>query len=340
MTWAEVMEATIESLRIVLVTVTYGDRIKYLSAVLDAAFRDEIVQSAVIVNNGSSSDFEPLRTQWGSRISIVDLGKNTGSANGYAAGIQCALDAGAGFIWLMDDDNAPNEGAARSLCTRLLDLAKQFGLDSAAVAAVREARLNADRSASSTVDSSFLGFHVFRLGAKLLRRLIDRSQSQEPTPQLTPHRVQYVPYGGLLAAREVFVRLGLPHRPLVLYADDWEYTMRLTKLGGIIEVVPSAVISDIDQVWYKADRKTNIFTRSLLGSDFRVYYTFRNHVWLNFHNFVSDRLVYLVNKAAFSVLLLAYALRYRRIERFTLIMQAISDGEQGRLGEMQRLPLP
>jgi GT2 family glycosyltransferase len=323
------------------VTVTYGDRVGYLSTVMDAVFRDEVVESAIIVNNGSSSDFESLKSKWGTRLSFVDLGKNTGSASGYAAGIQFALEAGAPFIWLMDDDNAPCEGAVRALCARLGSLIGEYGVDRAAVAAVREARANADRDASSTIDSGFLGFHVMRLGRKLLRRLFDVRPSADSLQDHQPYRVQYVPYGGFLAAREVFARLGLPHKPLVLYGDDWDYTMRLTRLGGVIEMVPSAVIRDIDLVWYKADKRTNIFVQSLLlGSDFRVYYTFRNHVWLNIHNFVSHRLLYLLNKATFSALLLGYALRYRRIRRFALIMQAISHGERGKLGVSDQFPLP
>ena len=95
------------------VTVTYGDRAKYLTQVI-ASLIDQGVDTIVIVSNGSESNsLAQIRelTHIHSCIALLDLGENTGSANGFSKGIAYAYDHGADFIWLLDDDNKPEKGA-------------------------------------------------------------------------------------------------------------------------------------------------------------------------------------------------------------------------------------
>lgn len=325
----------------VLVTVTYGDRIKYLAQLLDRALGEEGVSQSVVVSNAAISDLSQLKAKWGRRVVIVDLPSNTGSAQGYAIGIRTALALGAEYIWLMDDDNAPAKGTVRILCQELAHLSAEIGIERAAVLGFRKSRTKAPNSPQRNYppSSSFCGFHVMQIPQKLLRRF-SRPRGEFGVSN-TAIDVPYSPYGGFLAHRKTFKRLGVPKSDLVLYADDWEYTMRLTRRGGKIRLVPHAGIEDLEPSWNQKQKPKNIFVQSLLlGSDFQIYYTFRNHVWLNRHVQCASQILYRVNKFVFLLLLSAFAVPLRKSRRLNLIRCAICDGERGNLGINPNYPLP
>ena len=326
---------------LVLVTVTYGDRIRLLSQLLDRALGEEGVPRALVVNNAASSDFSQLKAKWGHRIVIVELPFNTGSARGYAVGIQAALALGAEYLWLMDDDNAPAKGTVRVLIQELGHLSDEIGIARAAVLGFRKSRTKAlnDPSKNYPPRSSFVGFHVLQIPQKLLSRLVRASVGADVTNEIVD--VPYSPYGGFLAHRETFKCLGVPRSDLVLYADDWEYTMRLTRCGGKIRLIPRAGIEDLEPSWNHKRKQSNIFVQSLVfGSDFQIYYTFRNHVWLNRNVQCASDILYKVNKFVFLSLLSVFALTLRKGRRLSLIRCAISDGERGSLGINPNYPLP
>lgn len=326
-----------------LVTVTYADRIHYLQALLERAFDTEGMADALIVSNASRSDLSRLEEKWGSRIRIVRLADNTGSANGYAVGIQAALDAGARFLWLMDDDNAPRPGALGVLHRRLDQLVAQFGGDRAAVLGFRpdhQADIAAGVAAARAVParSSFIGFHYRQIPFKIWRRLFRRRAGSMGTVESV--RLPYAPYGGLLASRELFERIGLPKRELVLYADDTEYTYRITADGGAIEVVTGAVLEDMEGSWNLKSRFPNSFVGWLKGeSDLRAFYGLRNQVWFDRNRWVTSAIEYRINQIIFVGLLCLYAKRTGSEARLRLLMRAIRDGQRSQLGIEPRLSL-
>jgi hypothetical protein len=308
---------------------------------LDRALNGEGVHRAVIVNNAASSDFSQLKAKWGHRIVVVDLPSNMGSACGYAAGIQAALALDAEYLWLMDDDNAPAKGTVRVLCGELARLSDEIGIDRAAVLGFRKSRTKAlnDLRKNYPPQSSFVGFHVLQIPQKLWTCLKQPPVKADGSNGCVD--VPYSPYGGFLAHRETFRGLGAPMTDLVLYADDWEYTMRLTRNGGKIRLIPSAGIEDLEPSWNQKRKQANIFVQSLVfGSDFQIYYTFRNHVWLNRNVQCASDVVYNLNKFVFLSLLSAFALTLRKSRRLSLIRRAISDGERGSLGINPNYPLP
>ena len=325
---------------VVLVTVTYGERVNYLRQLLDRAIDGEGVYKAVVVNNAAVSDLSQLKAKWGERVSLVDLDLNTGSANGYAIGIHSALVLGAEYIWLMDDDNAPAKGALGALRRELSRLSDEVGTGHAAVLGFRPSRMRApsDVQRSFAPVSSFVGFHARQIPEKLRHFVWRRPLGCSARDRFVD--VPYSPYGGFLAHRHVFQNLGAPRKDLVLYADDWEYTMRLTMRGGRIRLVFDAVIEDLEKSWNSGRRQSNIFFQSLLlGSDFRVYYTFRNHAWLSCNVQCASHFIYRLNKFLFLSLLTFFAIPLRKGRRLRVIRHAVADGERGILGINPKYPL-
>ncbi len=129
-------------------------------------------------------------------------------------------------------------------------------------------------------------------------------------------------------------------RDLVLYADDTEYTRRVTKLGGKIELVTEAELEDLEGSWNLKSKYSNTFIGWLDGgSDFRAFYAARNHAWFDRHVWIDSRIEYFVNQAIYMALLKFFSLRARRSDRYSLLLEAIENGKRSKLGVSARHPL-
>ncbi|MEJ0027266.1 MAG: glycosyltransferase [Rhizomicrobium sp.] len=319
---------------VTLVTVTYGRRLNLLSQLLDYALEEDCIENVVVVNNGLQENLSAIQAKWRAKLRVVDLGGNAGSAVGYAAGIKEAISINSNVIWLMDDDNVPLPGTLHRLLDELGQLSSEVGREKAATLGLRIAR-----AASAALmeyayapNSNFMGFDARVVFAKLYRAFKTRlgfcKALMPPTIS-----IPYSPYGGFMAHREAFEVLGLPRQDFVLYADDWEYTRRLTKAGGAIRLVTNAIIKDVGTMW-QAGVGEKISFRNIITttSKVRLYYTFRNHVWLNKSDATSNSF-YTLNKYIYISIAFFITLFALKPGNFLLICQAISDGELGKLGE-------
>ena len=327
----------------VLVTLTYGDRLQYLEELLARAFREPEISRAIVVSNASVAELDQLFMLWPNRVQVIELDSNTGSANGYAVGIEAALSTGCDFIWLMDDDNAPTPGSFPLLKQRLIDCALRHGADNTAVLGFRPTHQADVASGVPTrfiapPRSSYFGFHVRQLPYKLWRRTPWGKPKPRPAQPLLELPFAY--YGGLLGHADLFRRIGLPRRDLVLYADDTEYTFRIGALGGHLYLVPEAGLDDLENSWNIKARTSNIYETYLLGSsDLRAYYAARNQAWFDKNLWVTSPLMYRFNRWVFIRLLHFFARRHGRSSRLALLLQAIRDGEAGALGMNRAYPL-
>ncbi len=327
-----------------LVTLTYGDRLPYLQTLIERSLACPEIGHVIVVNNAATAPLATLTQRWPTQVRIIDLPTNTGSANGYAVGIDAALKAGAEYIWLMDDDNAPTPGAIEELHLRLAECSRKLGRAQVAVLGFRPTH-QADiangvpQRHAFPHRSSCFGFHIGQLPYKLWRRL----------PWGKPHadslhhslvKLPFATYGGLLGHRAMYENIGLPRAEMILYADDTEYTRRITASGGHIFLVTDALLEDLEHSWNIKARTNNIYETFLLGdSDLRAYYTARNQAW--FDKFVWARWgwLYHLNRAVFMTLLHLVAIRRGAQRRLALLQQAIADGESGRLGINKSFPL-
>lgn len=327
----------------VLVTLTYGDRLEYLEELLARAFREKDITRAIVVSNASVAELDQLFMLWPNRVQVIELDSNTGSANGYAVGIEAALKTGCDFIWLMDDDNAPTPGSFGLLKQRLIDCTLRHGTDNTAVLGFRPTHQADVASGVPTrfiapPRSSYFGFHVRQLPYKLWRRTPWGKPTPRPAQPLLELPFAY--YGGLLGHTDLFRRIGLPRRDLVLYADDTEYTFRIGNLGGHLYLVPEAGLDDLENSWNIKARTSNIYETYLLGSsDLRAYYAARNQAWFDKNLWVTSPLMYRFNRWVFIRLLHFFARRHQRESRLALLLQAIRDGEAGALGMNRAYPL-
>lgn len=324
------------------VTVTFGDRKHLLRQVLLALLREKAVWKIVVVNNAAPWDLQALAADLGpDRIEILELDGNQGSSAGFRAGIKRACELGAELIWLLDDDNEPQEGALTDLIAAYVRLNKEVSEDNLAVLGFRSRHHGSVLATShrGRRPSSFWGFHVLDVPYKLWSRTpwgLRRSR------QLLPSLVEVPggPFGGLLFHSAVVPRHGLPREDFVLYEDDIEFTYRIIRSGGVLRLVPAAIVVDLETPWEIVGGFRGT-ARSLLrdSSDARAYYAARNRTYLSRHCFPHNRLMLWVNRRVYCLALQLWAVFSRSMSRYRLLEYAIKDGFEGRLGRRPEYPL-
>lgn len=336
-------EACVES--VCAVTVTYGNRRHLVLQVLQTLLRHAAIQKIVLVNNGAEWNVRLLAQELaGDRIEVIDFPANRGSAIAFAAGINRACELGTDYVWLLDDDNEPQDGALSELLEAHVRLSGQFPKSKLAVVPFRP-----DHQSAVTLTiphrrlrrkpSSFWNFHVLDVPYKLwCHTPWGRLRLRETLPP--QFDLAEAPYGGLLFHPSVVAAHGLPWADFVVYDDDIEFTYRITRNGGALRLITTARVVDLDTPWYFGRNFGNSFRFWLLGgSDKGIFYPARNRTYLDSHCFPRNRFPYWLNRKVYCSIMWIFALFLRRMDRYHVLQSAIRDGLAGRMGMSPRFPL-
>lgn len=313
----------ISTARITVVTVTYGNRRALLEQVIAQVLR-EGVEHIVVIDNGARWDVSAISDH---RISVVRFGRNVGSALGFARGMACAVDSGSEYIWLLDDDTVPVAGCLEVLVHAYKALRTEYASNMLAVLAWRPGHAGATSHAINR--SSFLGFNVTDVPARIFRRLVGVRVNTTPAQELA-----VAPYGGLLFSRDLVRTHGLPNPDFVVGADDTEFTYRITRAGGTIRLVPSAKIRDLEVSWHLRGRSGGSLERWLFSrANARAYYAARNLAYFETHCRTNTTIMLSINRLVYETVLVLFALVTGRLSAYRTLRRAVSDGRSGRLGE-------
>jgi GT2 family glycosyltransferase len=318
----------------VAIIVTYSNRHRLVKEVIEACIEENVSQ-IVLVDNGSSLEskliYEDL-VETRNNIFLISLDFNTGSSGGFKTGLEYVLNnITTDFVWLLDDDNVPQKGALNSLfhakSSILGECSKE---DDVVLYSYRGDSKILDRNAvyngfiKRYRSNEFMGFNI-------LNSLKTKFKEKSEVVNFPLVRVYFGPYGGSFFSLKVLSKLGLPNENFFVYADDHEYTLRLNNLNIDQFLVYNSKILDID---YSFD-ETGFFGKKLL--DFKVYFTIRNHVYLN-QFYITNKFCYSINKYLTLLFLFLssfrYGFDYKFIKkRFKLIFKAINEGEKQNLGK-------
>ncbi len=326
------------------VTVTYGDRRHLLTQVLDSLPAQGVCKVVVVDNGARWPVRADLDETYSDFVDVVEMGRNTGSAPGYAAGIQRAMDLGAEFLFLLDDDNRPSDNMLSVLLDAYAHAEQVTPKNSLAVVAFRPDHQSdvAAGVAAHRINpraNSFHGFHVTDIGYKIWRRTTWGKPKVEGSLPATVIMEQ-APYSGLLFHRDLVLDIGLPNANFVLYGDDNEWTYRIKNKGGSIVLVTAAMLEDLESSWNIKARFSNGFTGILKGEgDFRAYYGMRNGAYFDAMFMKKNRFVFWLNRIVYMTLLFLFSIVPGERERYRLLREAAKDGLSGRLGMHDRFPL-
>ncbi len=173
----------------------------------------------LVVDNASDDGTDAVLAAAGPAIEVLRLPVNVGGAGGFSAGIGCAARAGAGWVWLMDDDTIPDPGALAAL----LDAAAE--MPGAAVLASRVRWLDGSP-------------HLMNQPG--LRRVGPDDAVAAAAHGLVP--IRSASFVSVLVSGAEIARHGLPHAHYFIWADDLEYTARILRDGRGYLVPASTVL--------------------------------------------------------------------------------------------------
>ena len=236
-----------EPARVVAVVVAYN-RAELLAEVLAAlAAQRAPLARVVVVDNASTDASAEVARAAGELVDLVSLPRNTGGAGGFAAGMAVALaDHEPDWLWLMDDDTVPTEGA-------LAELLGAVGGTDAVVAGSRVVWHDGTEHPMNTPREKPFVSRDERIAAARHGGIAIRSTS----------------FVSMLVRADVVREIGLPIADYFIWNDDFEYSTRALRGRRGIHVPASVVV-----------HKTKVLGATDADPGARFYYEVRNKLWM------------------------------------------------------------
>ena len=202
------------------VVVTYNRALLLMKCLAALRQQTRSLQRTLVLDNASTDETrnqmeQLISTVDGAELSYLRMRENLGGAGGFAEGLRRAVDAGADWIWMMDDDAEPHPSALEELMKVADDPANVFG---------SLATHGPDTSWTTTL-----------LGPP--QRIVDL---RADVPERA--RVRSLPFLGFMIHRDLVRRLGMPDAGYFIAADDIEYCLRAERAGAQIVIAGKSLI--------------------------------------------------------------------------------------------------
>lgn len=166
--------------------------------------RKDLLDILVIDNHSTDGTREALANQIeAGEIMYVDTGSNLGGAGGFHFGIKTAVEKGYPWLWLMDDDTLPEPTALEAFLEADRRLGGRYGFLS---------------GKALWKDDSIC---VMNIQKETKWKRMKEFEGGKP--------VQYASFVSLFLRAETVRQVGLPYKEFFIWADDWEYTRRISK---------------------------------------------------------------------------------------------------------------
>lgn len=252
------LSSPVVDISIVIVT---HNRASYLAGLLQSLTRLGLQpRSIVVVDNnssdGTSSVITAAEEQFGPGV-VINLfqPENVGGAGGFARGIAAAMDTGAEWIWLMDDDVEALPGALDAL----LAWGSRFKC-------IHGSRINAD----GTPFFFQPNFNTW-LGVPLI--YLQRSKGSDWCREINAGCFE-----GMFVHRDIVQTVGLPDARFFQTWDDAIYGWEISL------VTPVVLVADVTLQRMRTQKSINLGIRHLNDASDRFrYLTMRNRAFVAEH---------------------------------------------------------
>jgi GT2 family glycosyltransferase len=178
----------------------------------------------IVLDNGSDDDSVERIQEKCPYIEVVELGENLGFARGNNAGIRLALERGAEYVWLLNNDTTVDPLALRALVAK--------AEADPTVGAVGSAIYDASDSERLQVWGG--GRVNFWLG-----------RSRGFLHPASDEKLEFLSGASLLLRRAVLESIGLFDEGFFFYWEDTDYCFRLRQAGWRLAVAPES------KIWHK-----------------------------------------------------------------------------------------
>lgn len=292
--------------KVVAAVVTHN-RPELLRTVVDALLSQTTKPDSVLVVDNDSAMHASAVLGDLHKVEVIRQEVNLGGAGGFALAISEAMQRGADWIWLLDDDAVPRNRALEALLEAKVTLIGQVG-----------------GLCSAVFESGSL--------STIHRRSFCRSVGYERTIAICSYArhltmIDTGSFVSFLLSAEAVADVGLPDRGLFLGYDDTEYSLRLLASNWSLWLVPG---SEVDHLRSSSSR----MRASAFGP--RHYYNIRNRLYVartyTTHPVLASLIAVMVGVAVWGT-----AKKPCSATAMRLFFRAIQDGLRGRLGEMKNV---
>jgi GT2 family glycosyltransferase len=191
-----------------------------------------------VVDNGSTDDSVAIISKKYPWVTVLATGSNLGFTGGNNAGMKRAMDEGADFLWLVNNDTILDPHAA--------DLVRAFDDDSIGIAGSKiyfapGHEYHKDRYAPKELGHVFwyAGGHIDWDNMYASHRGVDEvDHGQYDTPEVTP----FVTGCSFMIRSLVAKRIGLLDEHFYLYLEDLDWCLRAKKAGFTLRYYPKSVM--------------------------------------------------------------------------------------------------
>ncbi len=262
----------------------------------------------VVVDNGSTDSSETILRQRFQDIDIIQTGANLGFAEGNNAGIRHALDQGADYVWLLNNDTVVAPDALSALVS-IAEGDARIGMVGSKIVYFNDPRILWYAGAVIDPRRPYRPYH---------RGLRQEDRGQYGTVEETG----YVTGCSLLARREMIAEVGFLADDLFLYFEDVDWSARAVEEGWKLIYCPLSLVQ----------HKVSLSVGGA-SSPALLYYTARNRLYFVKRNF-PRRMV-----AAFFYDLYEHVLVNIKKGRFhcaLCAMRGIRDFLKGKTGQLKK----
>jgi GT2 family glycosyltransferase len=240
--------------------VTFNRRVLLMRCLSALAGQSRLPNRILVIDNASTDGTRDLLQSEGwlgrQNFELLTLSDNTGGAGGFSFGLKHAVENGADWVWMMDDDAEPQPDALEKLTSRSLVPENLYG-------------------------------SVAVLGDKLSWPMMpDNGKSEDAVYRVRDFEkwpeelgVQFIPFLGILVNNALVKRIGLPDAGFFLAADDVEYCMRAREAGAKILLIGSSRITHPASERYRLWLPFLEFY-SLKLAPWKRYYDVRNRIFV------------------------------------------------------------
>lgn len=288
---------------IAVIVVTHNRPRLLLEALHALTLQTTPADMIIVVDNASDSETQSLLSKT-SGIDVVRSQLNLGGAGGFALGLQRALDRGAHWMWLMDDDAIPDPTALETLATRIDSVPGRIG----------------------ALCSSVMEFGAI---ATTHRRHFDRILGLERAVDCSaygtgcvPRRVDTASFIGFMVSAVAVRSVGLPDAAFFLSYDDTEYSLRLGRSGFDLWLIPQSVI---------VHKRSRLHRMRSTEFGAKHYFNIRNRIFVK-RLYCRVGYVGALNGALFGLALWLRSPRRFGVRAWSTLVRAITDGFSGQLG--------
>ena len=242
-------------MNIIAVVVTYNRR-ELLKRNIACLRLNTPVSSIVVVNNGSTDGTGAWLDEQ-EDLTVIHQ-ENVGGSGGFYRGIQYAYQAGADWIWCMDDDVFPRPDCMEYL----LPYTHELGVGILAPRRLMAGQIFTNDFQKVNLSNPFASMYQQKLKKQVVNGPVD---------------ICGTAFEGLCISRKAVAEIGLPNKELFIFCDDTDYCLRAVLAGFRILYIPSALMDKekffSNDNWEERSRKKK----------WKRFYQVRNSTYLNHH---------------------------------------------------------